>query len=120
MPLYGFRCGCGRTDEHYFPLRDSHPLAKCGECGKEMERDLTVEASNHIPGSAFPYITKNITGSPIEVRSEAHLQQLCKEHNVTHRDDTAWIEKSYEGIDFRTGKHIYHEGSGLGVPGCWI
>ncbi len=85
-----------------------------------MERDLRVEARNHIPGSAWPMTTSNITGKPMTFANEAELQRACKEYGVNHRPDTAFLEKSYEGVDWRTGKQKYHEGSGLGVPGCWV
>lgn len=120
MPIYGFRCeGCGKTEEHYFSVRDEHPTVVCG-CGKVSERDLMAEARNHIPGSAFPYITTNITGKPIEIRSEAHLQEVCKMNGVVPRPDAAFLEKRYEGLDFRTGKQRYSEGSGRGLPGSWV
>jgi hypothetical protein len=78
-------------------------------------------AVTHIPGGTYPYMTRNITkdGKPVEVRSAAHLKDLCKQHGVTHRDDNAYIEKSYEGYDIRTGKQKYRESSGAGLPGSW-
>lgn len=70
----------------------------------------------------FPYTTTNIhpEGKAIEVKSEAHLQQLCKEYGVVHRPDVAWLEKERIGYNFRTGKQEYKEGNGVGLPGCWV
>jgi len=85
-----------------------------------MERDYHAEAGRHRPSSGFPYITSNISGKPIEVRSLEHEQALCKEYGVTKRDDQAWLEKEQVGHDWKTGKPIYWEPSGRGMPGSWI
>jgi hypothetical protein len=85
-----------------------------------MVRDWHAEARTHRPGAVFPYITRNITGEPIEVRSHGHLKELCKEHGVRLRDDNAFIDSEYQGYDIRTGKQNYSEGSGRGLPGQWI
>lgn len=120
MPIYGFRCGgCGKTEEHYFSLRDAHPTVVCS-CGQVSERDLMAEARNHIPGSAWPMTTKNINGKEMTFQNEAELQRACKEFGVTHRPDSAFLEKRYEGLDFRTGQQRYSEGSGRGLPGSWV
>jgi hypothetical protein len=73
-----------------------------------------------VAASVYPYVTTNITGKPIEVTSAAHLESLCREHNVTHRPDAAWLTQEYKGVDWKTGKQIYKEGSGAGLPGSWI
>lgn len=83
-----------------------------------MEKVWTVSVRKE--GSAFPYVTKNFNGEPITVESQSHLDSLCKQYNVTHRPDAAWITKEYQGYDFRTKKQRYKEGSGLGMPGCWV
>lgn len=120
MPIYGFRCTCGQTEEHFFHVRDEKPSAKCGKCSLEMQRDLTVEARNHIPGSAWPMTTLHLTGKPETFASQAQLDARCKELGVTHRPDNAWISQEHQGVDFRTGKTIYKEGSGAGLPGSWV
>lgn len=123
MPIYGFRCeaDASHTEEHYYPLRESStPERECETCKGHMVRDLTVEARNHIPSSGYPYVTSNISGEPIEVKSSAHEAELCKIHGVTKRDDQAWIEKMHVGHDWKTGKPIYYEPSGRGLPGSWI
>lgn len=85
-----------------------------------MERDWHGEARRHTPGSAFPYITSNITGKPIEVRSIEHERELCQLHGVVKRDDQAWLEKVQVGHDWKKGVPIYYEPSGRGMPGSWI
>jgi hypothetical protein len=85
-----------------------------------MERDWHGEARRHTPSSGYPYITKNITGEPIEVRDSNHEAELCKMHNVVKRDDQAWLEKEFIGHNWRTGKPEYWEPSGRGMPGSWI
>jgi len=96
----------------------------CDSCGREL---VVGEwpwcphgfARGHIAANGFPFTTTHITGKPIEVTSEGHLKALCQAHVVTHRPDVAWLEKQHLGSD-RTGKPIYREGSGMGLPGVWI
>lgn len=122
MPIYGFRCeaDASHTEEHYYPHRETDFTRLCETCESPMARDLTVEARTHRPASGFPYITKNITGEPIEVRSAVHEAELCRIHGVAKRDDQAWLGKEHVGHDWRTGKPIYYEPSGRGLPGSWI
>lgn len=85
-----------------------------------MERDYMGEHGTHRPASGFPYTTSNISGQPIEVKSLEHERELCKQYGVTKRDDQAWLEKVHVGQDWKTGKPIYYEPSGRGMPGSWI
>lgn len=103
MPIYGFRCTKDEkhTEEHYYPFRSEELGRACESCGAPMVRDLRVEARTHIPSSAFPYVTKNITGKPIVVRSSEHLRQLEKEHGVRLRDDCEYIEEEFRGVENR-------------------
>lgn len=119
MPIYNYSCKCGREWEAYVALRgSSDPLCSCGG---SPER-IWALGTTHRPGSGYPYVTTNIhpNGKPIEVTSDSHLQKLCREHGVTPRPDAAFINKTYEGVDFRTGKQKYKEGNGSGMPGCWV
>lgn len=88
----------------------------CKKCDCVMERDLTVEARTHVPGNAFPYVTRNITrdGSPVEVTSLAHLRQLEKIHGVRNRDDADFIDEQWQGYDPRSGEQHYGGGRGGG------
>lgn len=120
MPVYSFECvECGGW-EGYIPFYSS-PNPPCPKCtGEKVERVFKV--TKHIAASAFPYTTKNIhpEGREIEVRSSAHLEELCKRYGKTHRPDAAWLTKEYHGWDPFKKKQIYSEGSGLGMPGCWV
>lgn len=122
MPVYNFGCAkeCGWGKEAYLPLRESENPA-CESCGAPSERIWSLGVT-HRAASTFPYITTHITadGSPVEVKSAMHLEQLCKENGVTHRPDKAWETQEYQGVDFRTGKQRYKEGNGVGMPGCWV
>jgi hypothetical protein len=94
-----------------------------------MERDWHAEARRHRPGSAFPFVTKNISGSPIEVRDEGHLRDLCKQYGVVQRNDAAWTEPAEERwVQGKFNRHTLkwegqgmyrREGSGRGLPGAW-
>jgi hypothetical protein len=128
--MYGYRCECGRTEEHYVSVRDTAPTWKCEECGADAQRDLTVEARNHVPASAYPYVTKNLNGRPIEVKSAAHLRDLCKQYGKVLRDDAAFIDEDNDyrvepgRFDRASGrlippKVVYLNGSGRGNKGSW-
>jgi hypothetical protein len=68
----------------------------------------------------YPFVTRNFNGQPIEVTSRAHEKALMQQYGVTKRDDAAWIEKTYEGYDFRNRRQVFKEGNGVGLPGCWV
>lgn len=132
MPIYGFRCTKDEdhTEEHYHPHREANPSRECEKCGAEMERDLTVEARNHVPASAFPYVTKNITGKPIVVESASHLRTLEKLHGVRLRDDAEYVDEQLSHVenrvDYNNGRPklhttpVYSGGRG-GGSGCrWV
>jgi len=85
-----------------------------------MERDYHGEARRHIPGAAWPMTTTHLSGKPETFSSQAELDRRCKELGVTHRPDNAFLDQEYVGVDFRTGKQRYKEGSGRGLPGSWF
>lgn len=98
----------------------------CEKCGHEMEvGDYPYCPHGSVRRSArqasgFPFTTTHFDGKPVEVTSEGHLRELCKIYDVTHRPDVAWVEKRITGYDRNSGKPIYKEGSGAGLPGCWV
>lgn len=129
MPVYDFSCPAGHMMmEAYLPLRDA-ANPKCEECGMEMERVWGL-GSAHRGTQIFPYVTKNLNGKPIEIKSPGHLRELCKIHGKVLRDDVAYINERYEGYDFghydpdlkrRVGDgQRYSEGSGRGMRGQWF
>lgn len=118
MPIYAYECPSGHQFERYVPKFDD-PAPECADCGA-FGSEKIWKVTRHLGGGTFPFVTTHITGKPVEVTSEAHLQALCKEHGVNPRPDAAWLTKEYVGVDFRTGKQIYKEGSGMGLPGCWF
>lgn len=105
------KCGEARWDLYQPALLQIPPPCECGEV---MERLWSI--SGRSGGQVWPYVTANITGSPIEVKSPGHLRELEKRHGVRLRDDSAFVEKRVEA----TGKGPkWVEGSGRGMPGCW-
>lgn len=119
MPVYAFQCTNEHEWEGYLPLFDS-PNPVCASCGGSSER--VWRGRNHRAASVFPYVTTNLhpDGKPVEVKSASHLERLCKEFGVVHRPDVGWLTKEDMGLDFRTGKRVYKESSGVGLPGCWV
>jgi len=63
--------------------------------------------------------TKNLDGVERTFTSQSDLDRTCKELGVVQRADAAWITQEYRGVDWRTGKQRYVEGSGAGLPGSW-
>jgi hypothetical protein len=131
VPCYEFSCPESDCQEFATEWRAkwSADRPSCPTHGKEMERDWHAEARGHRPGQAYPYITKNITGSPIEVRDAGHLRELCKTHGLIPRQDAAWLEPAEEKwnqgkFDWRELKwkgqgYTRKEGTGQGMPGVW-
>lgn len=117
MPTFSYECGCGNEFDA-FQQSWREPNEVCSKCGATAERVL--RSTRHIPASVFPYVTSHISGKPLEVKSAKHLEQLCKEHGKVHRPDAAWVTESYEGYDWRSGQQVYKQGSGVGMPNCWV
>lgn len=121
MPCYIFKCfEHDKTEMKWLSVADRKKSPTCPVCLTPMERDYHSEHVRHVPASAFPYVTKNLdpSGKPIEVRSEAHLQSLCKQFGVRPRPDVAYEEdRSYTDAN---GQWRIKEGNGRGMPGSWI
>lgn len=119
MPTYSYSCSdCQyEYDAYVGKIGEMHPCRSCGSA--KVEKIWAITRRNGY--MVFPYITKHITGSPIEIRDAAHLKQLELEHNVRLRDDAAYaVPNEYLGYNRATKKHEYKEGSGAGMPGCWV
>ncbi len=114
MPIYAWQCSsCSKETEGYL-AKWNDPNPPC-ECGAAQDRIWRV--TRHHASSVFPYVTSNITGAPVEVTSQSHLDSLCKANGVVHRPDAAWIEKDMTP----TGRGpSWREGSGHGLPGSWF
>lgn len=132
MPFFEFSCpelDCSEN-EGVWRAKWTADRPSCPTHGKEMERDWHAEARGHRPGQAYPYVTKNITGEPIEVRDAGHLRELCKIHGVIPRQDAAWaepMEERWEQGKFNRytlkweGQGMFKkEGSGRGLPNSWF
>jgi hypothetical protein len=103
----------------------------CDSCGTELHvgewpfcgGDPTKHQGyrqTHGETVSYPFTTKAFNGQPITVTDANHDRSLQRQYGVTKRDDVAWIEKKFEGLDFRTGKQKYTEGSCRGLPGQWV
>lgn len=122
MPVYAFQCtGCAKEWEAFLVSYSSDNPA-CEDCAVEdapkVERIWAV--SKRSGYQIFPYTTSNLTGKPIEIKDAKHLKQLEKKFNVRLRDDAAYNNQEYAGYDRKTGKQVYKEGSGRGMPGQWV
>lgn len=118
MPVYAYQC---TPEEHQFEAyvhshRDACP--PCLICGGTTEKIWKI--TRHIGGVNWPFTTKHLTGKEETFADQAALNQRLKELGMVRRDDAAWLEQEYQGYDWVTGKQKYKEGSGLGMPGCWV
>ncbi len=121
MPFYVWTCAedCDDSQEQTFEHHMVPVAPVCG-CGTAKVRDWHGEARTHRPGSAWPMTTSNVSGKSETFASQKDLDRRCKELGVRQRDDSAYIDESYEGYDIRTEKQNYNQGSGMGLPGVWI
>ncbi len=113
MPTYNYECSACHTQWEKVVPYSTSPNPSC-ECGGESERiwKITPRTGYQI----FPYTTTHLNGEPIEITSATHLHELEKQFNVRLRDDQAWTEEEYQGVDFRTGKQIYKHPT---IAGSW-
>ncbi len=118
MPTYAYQC---RGEEHQFEgYTHSHqdPCPPCTVCGEETEKIWAI--TRHLGGVNWPFTTKHLSGKEETFNTPQELNRRLKELNIVRRDDSAYIEQEYQGLDFFTGKQRYKEGSGHGLPGCWF
>ena len=95
MPIYSYECNAEETPvrfEAYVPRCDS-PLPECPGCGKSDKLEKIWTITQRGGQSVYPYITTNINGKPIEVKSSRHLSQLERQYNVRLRDDRSYIDE---------------------------
>jgi putative FmdB family regulatory protein len=124
VPIFQYECASGEAHqfEHYLHTREQEePL--CPSCGSAATRiwKITKRSGYH----RYPFKTKNITGYEVEVTDESHENALIASmreqgREIVQRDDVAWIDEEYVGYDPRSGKQVYRQGSGRGLPGQWI
>lgn len=93
-------------------------MPECPSCTSSTEKIWKI--TRHLGSVNWPFTTKHLTGKEETFANQAELDRRCKELGIAQRDDAAWIEKEYEGVDFWTGKQKFREGSGAGLPGCWF
>lgn len=106
MPMYDFECPQGHRFEQYLSLRGADNPA-C-ECGAATERVLGL-ANTHIPGGHWPFTTTHLSGKPETFGDQASLNRRMKALGVVQRDDSSYVSKTYEGVDYKTGKQRYKE-----------
>jgi hypothetical protein len=123
MPTFDWECAKGHQFELYQHTRSEGAPA----CVVELEtKTLCGEATEKIWGitkrggqGQYPYVTKHLTGQPIEITDAGHERRLMKEHGVRKRDDAAWATQEYNGYHYSDKQQHYKE-SGAGMPNCWV
>jgi len=122
MPFYVWCCdeeGCPQTDQTFEHKPKPRP-ALCSAGHGAMVRDWHAEAGGHVPGSTWPMVTTHLTGKREEFSDQAALNRRLKELGMRQRDDTSFLDKTYEGYDMVNGRQKHSEGSGRGNPGQWV
>jgi len=84
MPIYDFQCPCGKVEEHYAGMDETERKCACGATQKR------IISSRYFIHPDLDYVTDNITGEPVRVKSRKHLKQLCEEHGVTQKIGKGW------------------------------
>jgi len=84
MPLFAYRCPlCGESSDELHGRNDNQVIP-CEVCKTPMKKLLSSGKFKYRAGSFFePFITEDITGEPVQVKSKDHLHQLCRKHNLT-------------------------------------
>lgn len=78
MPYYEFWCECGATRGVVKPAGKSPKWLKCRECSERMHRDFSCQVAIYVP-----HMETGFTGSPIEVTSAKHRDELCRTFGVS-------------------------------------
>jgi hypothetical protein len=120
MPFYVWICAECEEGEQTFEHKMEPKAPDCPSGHGLMVRNWHGEAGRHIPGSAWPFTTKHLTGKEETFADQASLNRRLKELGLRQRDDAAFTEKRLEGYDWKTDSQKYSEGSGRGLPGCWV
>jgi hypothetical protein len=123
MPTFDWECPKGHQFEAFVHSKADGvdcpvELAEGGLCATHAVETIWAITKRGGQGQ-YPYVTKHITGKPIEITDAAHESRVMKENGVRKRDDAAWLTQEWTGYDMKTKKQNYKE-SGAGMPGCWI
>lgn len=79
MPTYTYYCKkCNHEEDHIFPMRGTPDRLVHIGCGETMRR-IFKAPQVHV---RQPYVTSNITGEPVEIRSARQEEDLCNRHGV--------------------------------------
>lgn len=122
-PMFDYVCENDHQFERLVKKRDFVP--KCPTCGEMGEKVWLPSHGTKKGEDTYPFVTKDLTGSEIEIRSAAHEKEVIAQveaetgEKIRKRDDAAFLTKEHKGLDWKTGQPIYEEGSGAGLPGSW-
>lgn len=95
--IYSFICdGCGYRDRHYIERHQMGWNFVCPSCKRGMYV-LTRRARKFRNYSFEPFVTEEITGDPIEIRSPEHREAVLAEHGLT--------QDRYSDLESRKRRH---------------
>ncbi len=86
MPLYAYKCDCGKTEDAFRKIEDRERAPEC--CGKSMSR---VIGNYSVIPDMEPHVEYNMTEKPVWVKSRKHHERLCREHGVTPKFGKGWM-----------------------------
>lgn len=79
MPLYSFRCEhCDREKEIFRKAMSPPKRVVCYPCHKLMYREFTARAQKFTP-----FITEDVTGKPIEMKTAKQRDAILAKHGLT-------------------------------------
>ena len=85
MPRYDFEClDCHKVEEILCCINDLDTVTvkqRC-ECGGELKQIITTAPA---PDWFREHVNYDFDGTPKEVKSKAHLKELCKQYGVQAR-----------------------------------
>lgn len=87
MPVYTFICKRDHEEDHILKHTEVPKIMKCwcGEIARRLFKAPQVATFR-------PYVTKHFDGNPIEVRTAAQEDSLCKKHGVYRMLDSEKID----------------------------
>jgi len=84
MPIYDYKCKCGKAEEHYAGFDDK--TLPCA-CGKMMERQITTHFGICMGVGPYGYYDENLQ---TYVHTNAHRRQVMQEQGVSEKFGKGW------------------------------
>ncbi len=91
MPLYAFKCSCGKTEEVFRPMSKSDDPCPCPACGAVMARDIVTEHGSSRNADAPEYLSEALGVHPNQI---AEARRMFPHHEFA--SDGRMIIRNYK------------------------